>query len=926
MMALAEHLLKVIICSALFTGYYWLALRNKLFHQWNRFYLLGAVILSITIPFAKFTVWQKTEEPTTVYHVLQTITTEEKWFEEEAAPIPTNQVFLTKESITFFIYSLVSAIMFVLMMIAITRIIKLFQQNPHWKLNGLTFVDTEAKGTPFSFLHYIFWNRKIDFESAQGQQIFSHELVHVQEKHTWDKLFINFILVFFWINPFFWLMKKELTMIHEFIADKRAVAYGDASAFAAMILAVAFPGQTLSLTNPFFYSPVKRRLLMLSKLNNPKMGYISRLLLLPLLTLLFAAFSLKIKDDRLRPITLDKEYVVVIDAGHGFNEGKRNGSASEDGYSEDEFVLTLAKSILESNKNEKIKIVLTRKDEQFVDLKNRTQLVNDVKADLLISLHANYTPPSQNGNNNTQEQNRGIEAYIPTKNTDYASQSSELANFLLQEVSHIINPNRGIKTRQQGIWTIEQSNCPSVLLECGFLSNKEDLKILKDDTKRKEMARAILKGVENYLLSSSKHTAIHKDTIPNTINFWTVFTKDSAIVMADSGVNIRNADYQKSFPILIINGKTIPYPYESIKGRAYKARFCEFYPANDDETIKRFGTIAKGGAQVFYDAVEIDRSLYFKSSSKKSDEPVFTNAEVMPQFPGGDLAWNQFVQKILQKNIDSLKAFNTNGTCNLDFIVETDGSIKEISGSGFNNTSYLIKLFTTALTNGPKWIPAIQNGKKVRCKIEKKVTYKSIDTESEKENNSAVSIANQSIKILYIGLENELIVTAGSVPDNKIVVSIDNGSIKKKDVNTWVAYPAKPGIAVVTISKNENGKTEQLMQSNFSVKIIPPPVITVADSKGGRVEAAKFKSATQINAASFLDEDALVTSYTFYITGFGFEKKPGVIPGIKGNQFPKEMLEHLEKAGPGSTIVIDEIKIKTKQGEMRGPTVAFNLY
>jgi beta-lactamase regulating signal transducer with metallopeptidase domain len=210
MIAVSEYLLKVLLCSAVFTVYYWLALRNKLFHHWNRFYLLGTVVLSLCIPFVKFTILQKTEEPTVAYQVLQSITTEEKWFEEDATIMTPHHEFFTKETIVITIYGLISVCMLLLMVLALVKIFRILRQSPHWKLNGLTFVDTEAKGTPFSFLHYIFWNRKIDFESAQGQQIFSHELIHVQEKHTWDKLFINFVLVFFWINPFFWLIKKPL--------------------------------------------------------------------------------------------------------------------------------------------------------------------------------------------------------------------------------------------------------------------------------------------------------------------------------------------------------------------------------------------------------------------------------------------------------------------------------------------------------------------------------------------------------------------------------------------------------------------------------------------------------------------------------------------------------------------------------------------
>jgi N-acetylmuramoyl-L-alanine amidase len=511
-----EYLLKVIICSGVFTGYYWLALRNKTFHRWNRFYLLGSVVISVTIPFVKFTVWKDVAEPAASYQLLQTITTNEQWFHEETITgVPAYDAIST-QTLLLIAYTLMSSVMLVLMLAALTKIFKLLRSNPHWKFNGLVFVDTAAKGTPFSFLRYIFWNRKIDFESAEGQQIFAHELVHVHEKHSWDKLFLNSVLVVFWFNPFFWLLKKELTMIHEFIADKKAVAKGDTSAFAAMILAAAFPGQTLPLTNPFFYSPIKRRLLMLSKLNNPKVGYISRLLLLPLLAALFFAFVLKTKEKTtdFNATSLEKEYVVVIDAGHGFRDGKPDGASINNGYSEDEFTLSLAKMIGDANKNEKIKIIFTRPSDAFIPLKERSEFAAKQNADLMISLHASYAPVIKQNNGIKENPASGSEVYISSKNPVFEKETMLLGNAILQELSNIIGPNRGVKKRNQGIWIIDQSICPAILLECGFLTNKKDLLILQDKERQKEMAVAILRGIENFFTQNTSKSMTF-DTLPS---------------------------------------------------------------------------------------------------------------------------------------------------------------------------------------------------------------------------------------------------------------------------------------------------------------------------------------------------------------------------------------------------------------------------
>ncbi len=61
---------------------------------------------------------------------------------------------------------------------------------------------------PFSFFRYIFWDQQTSLNSPEGQQIFKHELVHLQEKHSTDKLFMELVTAICWINPFFSPDKK----------------------------------------------------------------------------------------------------------------------------------------------------------------------------------------------------------------------------------------------------------------------------------------------------------------------------------------------------------------------------------------------------------------------------------------------------------------------------------------------------------------------------------------------------------------------------------------------------------------------------------------------------------------------------------------------------------------------------------------------
>jgi hypothetical protein len=201
-------------------------------------------------------------------------------------------------NIPVIIYFMVAAVLLFFMVKALTRLYALLKNHSCKNVGDVYLVFTRAKGTPFSFFRYIFWNEEIDLRSESGKRILEHELTHVQQKHSVDKIFMQLVLIAGWFNPFFWLIRKEMNMIHEFIADKKAVDNGDTAQLAKMLLLAAYPQQQFALTNPFF-SPIKRRLQMLGNNRNPRFSYIRRLVVLPLLAVVIVLFAFRNKEQRI---------------------------------------------------------------------------------------------------------------------------------------------------------------------------------------------------------------------------------------------------------------------------------------------------------------------------------------------------------------------------------------------------------------------------------------------------------------------------------------------------------------------------------------------------------------------------------------------------------------------------------------------------
>jgi hypothetical protein len=280
------YLLKTILVSSIFISYYWLVLRNKKFHYYNRFYLLSASVMSLIVPLLNFD-WFSIEEPV-LYgssEVLQFV-----------LPKATTAATIDFGWMDFILMGsfLITMVLVILLCIQIFKIQILKKKSEVTPMDGFDFINTKEENAPFSFLNNLFWKQSISLQEEGGQQIFKHEITHIQQKHTWDRIYCQIITSIFWMNPFNWIIQKELVTIHEFIADESAVGDSNVEAFAKMLLQTHYGNHFLNPTHQFFYSSIKRRLTMLTKSTNTKYSYLRRVMVLPILIATVCLVSIKV--------------------------------------------------------------------------------------------------------------------------------------------------------------------------------------------------------------------------------------------------------------------------------------------------------------------------------------------------------------------------------------------------------------------------------------------------------------------------------------------------------------------------------------------------------------------------------------------------------------------------------------------------------
>lgn len=166
---------------------------------------------------------------------------------------------------------------------------------------------------------------------------------------------------------------------------------------------------------------------------------------------------------------LKEKKVVVIDAGHG---GQDLG-INRDGFVEKDVVLQVATKIKELNRNQDLEIILTRDDDSYPALSERTDLVNKINPDITISLHINSSPKANS-------EKKGAEIFY---------KDNEASKVLADKLATKFN-NCPVKTEK--LHMLRMSNNPSLLLELGFANQKDEREYLASDKGQKETAEKIL--------------------------------------------------------------------------------------------------------------------------------------------------------------------------------------------------------------------------------------------------------------------------------------------------------------------------------------------------------------------------------------------------------------------------------------------------
>ncbi|WP_433763840.1 M56 family metallopeptidase [Flavobacterium ginsenosidimutans] len=308
MEALFIFILKSSGLLAMFYFAYIFLLRKETFFNSSRWFLIAGLITSVVLPFVVYTkvIWIEAPptlapDPVIARNTVKNIPTSNHdviAYEPQYKPTTVNVV----EEESFEInWGLVLALAYGIGFLAFMTKFALDFYSLNSVLKGkkvehqddFKFIDVNENIAPFSYFDYIVYNSSL-YTAAELENILEHEKVHSDQKHTVDVLISRIFCILFWFNPIVWLYKKAILQNLEFIADSEAAKkISDKKAYQYTLLKITTHETCVAITNHFYQSLIKKRIVMLNKNQSNKRNYWKYSAVIPALGAFVLLFQIK---------------------------------------------------------------------------------------------------------------------------------------------------------------------------------------------------------------------------------------------------------------------------------------------------------------------------------------------------------------------------------------------------------------------------------------------------------------------------------------------------------------------------------------------------------------------------------------------------------------------------------------------------------
>lgn len=316
-----EYLFKSILCLLVLLLFHRLVLQREVLYRFNRFFLLAAVIGSFLIPLVTIEVEREVDiAPVPLEVFSEEISSVEHFQEAVETPVleaendNTAEIQIPWQKFGWAVYLLGVVVFLVRFLLNLRLIHNQVQGNLKVAYRRETLVLLLELASPFSFLKYIFYSKSAFEKDGIPEAVFLHEQCHVRERHTWDVLFIETLLVVLWFHPGLYFARQAIRLNHEFIADQQVIQRLPVSEYQSLLISILSGQKGYVLGSSLNFSLTKKRFEMMKRKTANSTKWMKILILVPILAGLVYLFSEKV------PAEDEGNSIVFIDRDESLNE------------------------------------------------------------------------------------------------------------------------------------------------------------------------------------------------------------------------------------------------------------------------------------------------------------------------------------------------------------------------------------------------------------------------------------------------------------------------------------------------------------------------------------------------------------------------------------------------------------------------------
>ena len=159
------------------------------------------------------------------------------------------------------------------------------------KHQGYNIVQIDKKVPTFSFFKSVFVNEKL-FSHTELEQILAHERIHIRQKHSFDLLIIQLMILFQWFNPLVWRIQKSMKTVHEYLADRKVLEQGyQLFDYQSLLLSQLISIRSVELVNNFNLLSIKKTIAMMNKVKSGFFAKLKAIVAIPIIVVVFVLFA-----------------------------------------------------------------------------------------------------------------------------------------------------------------------------------------------------------------------------------------------------------------------------------------------------------------------------------------------------------------------------------------------------------------------------------------------------------------------------------------------------------------------------------------------------------------------------------------------------------------------------------------------------------